>query len=186
MFCAQYRRVLTIFRCFLWIPTLRSNLSEPNLIPDRRVLIGKPLKPASYTVAEVDVDDFLGVIDEPLFNELPSSTSGVDAGAAAHLRLAPPSFAPFVAVLGLLRTFDWGDDFGFDYKTGTAMFGEQFIEFGRPLVVGETVDIKAEICDVYEKKGKSLFDVVEVSFSIIGQTDSQAVMSGKQSYILFK
>ena len=161
-------------------------MSEPNLIPDRRVLIGRPLKPASYTVAAVDVDDFLGVIDEPLFNKQPSATIAAEDGTGAHPRLAPPSFAPFVAVLGLLRTFDWGDDFGFDYKTGTAMFGEQFIEFGRALIVGETVDIMAEISDVYEKKGKSLFDVVEVSFSVIGQADRQAVMSGKQSYILFK
>jgi len=89
-------------------------------------------------------------------------------------------------VLGLLKTFDWGDDFLFDYRTGTAMFGEQSIEFHRPLRVGESVTISAAISDVYEKQGKRRFDVIEVSFQISGSEEGDRLMSGQQSYILFK
>ena len=155
---------------------------------DRRTLIGRALRPATYTVTEVDVNDFLGVVDEPGFaatrNE--SSSSEMMTSAKGGARLAPPSFAPFVAVLGLLKTFDWQDDFLFDYRTGTAMFGEQSIEFHRPLRVGESVAISAAISDVYEKQGKRRFDVIEVSFQISGSEEGDRLMSGQQSYILFK
>ena len=150
---------------------------------DRTALIGRPLRAATYTVSEVDVNDFLGVVAEPDFAPTGGSKSGA---AAASGRLAPPSFAPFVAVLGLLKTFDWQDDFLFDYRTGTAMFGEQSIEFHRPLLVGESVSISAAISDVYEKQGKQTFDVVEVTFDIKRREDGDLLMSGQQSYILFK
>jgi hypothetical protein len=151
---------------------------------DRTALIGKALRPATYTVSEIDVDDFLGVLPEP---EFPSSrAAGRPVLKASLQKQAPPSFAPLVAVLGLLRTFDWQEDFWFDYRTGTAMFGEQFLEFHRPLLVGETVHVDASISDVYEKTGKRVFDVVEVTFSISGERDGEPVMSGRQSYILFK
>ena len=146
---------------------------------DRAALIGRQLRTATYTVSQVDVDDFLGVVAEPDFAPL-------DDGEADSGRLAPPSFAPFVAVLGLLKTFDWQEDFLFDYRNGTAMFGEQAIEFHRPLVVGESVSIAAAISDVYEKQGKSRFDVIEVTFKIAGEHDEDLLMSGQQSYILFK
>ena len=150
---------------------------------DRTGLIGRRLRHASYTVSQVDVDDFLGVVAEPDF--APSEGSEGRAVADSE-RLAPPSFAPFVAVLGLLKTFDWQEDFLFDYRNGTAMFGEQAIEFHRPLVVGESVSIAAAISDVYEKQGKSRFDVIEVTFKIASEREGDPLMSGQQSYILFK
>jgi len=149
------------------------------LIIDRTALIGRPLRAATYIVSEVDVNDFLGVVAEPDF-------APNDGSEAASGRLAPPSFAPFVAVLGLLKTFDWQEDFLFDYRTGTAMFGEQSIEFHRPLVVGESVAISATISDVYEKQGKQTFDVIEVTFEIKSRGEGGPLMSGQQSYILFK
>lgn len=150
---------------------------------DRTALIGRQLRTATYTVSEVDVKDFLGVVAEPDFAPLDDTEGGAGVGAE---RLAPPSFAPFVAVLGLLKTFDWQDDFLFDYRNGTAMFGEQAIEFHRPLVVGESVSIAAAISDVYEKQGKSRFDVIEVTFKIASEREGDLLMSGQQSYILFK
>ena len=155
---------------------------------DRTTLIGRKLRSATYTVTEVDVKDFLGVVDEPGFavTRTESGASEMTASSAADAPLAPPSFAPFVAVLGLLKTFDWQDDFLFDYRTGTAMFGEQSIEFHRPLVVGESVAITAAISDVYEKQGKNRFDVIEVTFSIASVEEEDLLMSGQQSYILFK
>ena len=155
---------------------------------DRTTLIGRKLRSATYTVTEVDVNDFLGVVDEPAFVAagVHSGSVAAKASAAKAPSLAPPSFAPFVAVLGLLKTFDWQDDFLFDYRTGTAMFGEQSIEFHRPLLVGESVVIAASISDVYEKQGKSRFDVIEVSFEISGSEKGGVLMSGQQSYILFK
>ena len=150
---------------------------------NRTALIGRPLRAATYTVSEVDVKDFLGVVAESDFVPVDGSEGGAEAEAG---RMAPPSFAPFVAVLGLLKTFDWQDDFLFDYRTGTAMFGEQSIEFHRPLLVGESVAISAAISDVYEKQGKQKFDVVEVTFDIKGSEEGDLLMSGRQSYILFK
>ena len=153
------------------------------MIVDRTALIGRPLREVAYTVSEVDVNDFLGVVAEPDFAPADDSESGAEEASG---RLAPPSFAPFVAVLGLLKTFDWQDDFLFDYRTGTAMFGEQSIEFHRPLLVGESVAISATISDVYEKQGKQTFDVVEVTFDINRSEEGDLLMSGQQSYILFK
>ena len=150
---------------------------------NRTALIGRPLRAATYTVSEVDVKDFLGVVAESDFVPADGSEGGAEAEAG---RMAPPCFAPFVAVLGLLKTFDWQDDFLFDYRTGTAMFGEQSIEFHRPLLVGESVAISAAISDVYEKQGKQKFDVVEVTFDIKGSEEGDLLMSGRQSYILFK
>ncbi len=149
---------------------------------DRTALIGRRLRHATYTVSEVDVNDFLGVVTDLDSAPIDSSESGAEADSG---RLAPPSFAPFVAVLGLLKTFDWQEDFLFDYRTGTAMFGEQSIEFHRPLLVGESVAISAAISDVYEKQGKNHFDVIEVTFEITG-SEEDLLMSGRQSYILFK
>ena len=99
-------------------------------------------------------------------------------------RVTPPSFAPFVAVQALLRTFDWETDFRFDYRTGTAMFGEQELEYRRPLYVGETLTVRAEVADVYEKQGKRRFDVIQVSFTAADESGDTA-FRGVQSYILF-
>ena len=123
------------------------------------------------------------MVAEPNF----APTDGSEGSAEeAKGRLVPPSFAPFVAVLGLLKTFDWQEDFLFDYRTGTAMFGEQSIAFHRPLSVGQSVAISAVISDVYEKQGKQTFDVVEVTFDIKRREEGDLLMSGQQSYILFK
>ena len=143
-------------------------------VADRTALIGNPLRTAHYHVSCEDVGDFLGVMSDP--NDF--------VAEAQHV--APPSFAPLVAVLGLLRTFDWKTDFWFDYRDGTAMFGEQFIEYHRPLYVGEEVEISAVISDVYEKTGRQTFDVVQLAFTIKGDWDGDSIMTGKQSYILFK
>ena len=143
-------------------------------VADRKALIGKPLRTAHYHVSCEDVGDFLGVMSDP--NDF--------VAEAQHV--APPSFAPLVAVLGLLRTFDWKTDFWFDYRDGTAMFCEQFIEYHRPLYVGEEVEISAVISDLYEKTGRQTFDVVQLAFTIKGDWDGDSIMTGKQSYILFK
>ena len=132
------------------------------------------MRTAHYRVSCEDVRDFLGV--------MPDHHDFV--AEAQHA--APPSFAPLVAVLGLLRTFDWGTDFWFDYRDGTAMFGEQSIQYHRPLYVGEEVEISAVISDVYEKTGQNTFDVVQLAFTIKGDWDGEITMTGKQSYILFK
>ena len=55
-----------------------------------------------------DVQDFVGV--------MPKSSEATEEAP----EVAPPTFAPLVAVLGLLRTFDWSTDFQFDYRDGTS------------------------------------------------------------------
>jgi len=114
---------------------------------DRRTLIGRTFPPVTYVISEENVRDYLPVIGE----DHPASLSDDGARAAGYeRRVIPPSFAPFVA-LGLLRSFDWEKDFFLDYRTGTAMFGEQELEYLRPLYVGETLTIQGTVFDVYEK-----------------------------------
>jgi acyl dehydratase len=111
-----------------------------------------------------------------------------DAGAQAagyRRRVIPPSFAPYISVIGLLRAFDWEKDFYMDYKKDTAMFGEQELEYLRPLHVGETLTVHSSVSDVYEKKGKRAFDVAQVSFTVTDEAGA-LVMRGAQSYIIFK
>ena len=55
---------------------------------DRTALIGRPLRAATYTVSEIDVNDFLGVVAEPDF----APADGAEGRAeAASGRFAPPS-----------------------------------------------------------------------------------------------
>ena len=150
--------------------------------PDRTTLIGRVLAPVVYTIREDDIQDYLPVAGE----DHPAFLSDEDSRAAGYeRRIIPPSFAPFVAVDALLRSFDWGKDFFFNYRTGTAMFGEQELEYVRPLYVGETLTIRAEIVDVYEKQGKRTFDVIQVSVTATDEAETVA-FRGAQSYILFK
>lgn len=148
----------------------------------RTRLIGRVLNEVSYTIREDDVALYLRVAGE----NHAAFTSDADACAAGYVRsVVPPSFAPFIAVQLLLRTFDWEKDFLFDYRTGTAMFGEQELEYCRPLYVGETLHVRAEVVDVYEKQGKQKFDVIQVRFTVT-DASRDAAFCGVQSYILFK
>lgn len=150
--------------------------------PDRTRLIGRVLSPVRYTIREDDIHDYLPVAGEEqdaFLNDAAARTAGYER------RVIPPSFAPFVAVQALLRAFDWERDFLFNYRTGTAMFGEQELEYLRPLYVDETLTVRSEVADVYEKKGKRAFDVIQVRFT--ATDDSEVVaFQGAQSYILFK
>ncbi len=162
--------------------TPKEELKEVPTHPDRTTLIGRALSPVVYTIREDDIRDYLPVVGE----EHPAFLSHEDSRAAGYeRRVIPPSFAPFVAVNVLLRSFDWEKDFFFNYRTGTAMFGEQELEYLRPLYVGETLTIRAEIVDVYEKQGKRTFDVIQVSVTATDEAETVA-FRGTQSYILFK
>ena len=150
--------------------------------PDRTTLIGRVLSPVVYTIREDDIQDYLPIAGE----EHEVFLSDEDSRAAGYeRRVIPPSFAPFVAVDALLRSFDWEKDFFFNYRTGTAMFGEQGLEYLRPLYVGETLTVRAEIVDVYEKQGKRTFDVIQVRVTATDEAETVA-FRGAQSYILFK
>ncbi|MEW6296540.1 MAG: MaoC family dehydratase N-terminal domain-containing protein [Thermodesulfobacteriota bacterium] len=152
------------------------------MTPDRRTLIGKVFPPVTYVINEEDIRTYLPVAGE----EHPAFLSDDGARAASYdRRVIPPSFAPYIAVLGLLRSFDWEKDFYLDYKTGTAMFGEQELEYCRPLYVGEALTIQGTVADVYEKRGKRPFDVAQVRFTAADEQGALA-FRGVQSYILFK
>src|SRR5207244_12672099 len=142
-----------------------------------RPLIGRTVPPVTEVISEGNVRDCLPVIGE----DHPAFLSDDGARAAGYeRRVIPPSFAPFVA-LGLLRSFDWEKDFFLDYRTGTAMFGEQELEYLRPLYVGEALTVQGTVVDVYEKQGKRLFDVATVSGKVPGATGAIAV-TGTLSY----
>lgn len=152
------------------------------MTPDRKTLIGRIFPAVKYTVREDDVQDYLPVAGE----QHPAFLSDEGARAAGYeRRVIPPSFAPYIAILGMLRSFDWEKDMYLDYKTGTAMFGEQELEYLRPLYVGETLTLQGTVVDVYEKQGKRLFDVVAVN---VMATDEKGAIAfrGSLSYILFK
>ena len=65
------------------------------------------------------------------------------------------------------------------------MFGEQELEYLRPLYVGETLTFQSRVTDVYEKQGKRTFDIVWVSFTAADEGGALA-LQGAQSYIIFK
>jgi hypothetical protein len=59
------------------------------MIVDRTALIGRPLRAVTYTVSEVDVNDFLGVVAEPDFEPADDSETALrkpEALGAAILR----------------------------------------------------------------------------------------------------
>jgi acyl dehydratase len=152
------------------------------MIPDRKTLIGRTFPAVTCVINEENVGDYLPVSGE----EHPAFLSDEGARAAGYeRRVIPPSFAPFVAILGMLRSFDWEKDFFLDYRTGTAMFGEQELEYLRPLYVGETVTVQGTVVDVYEKQGKRAFDVIRVRITATDESEAVA-FQGAMSYILFK
>jgi acyl dehydratase len=152
------------------------------MTPDRKTLIGKMFPDVRYVLSEQDLKDYLPVSED----ESPAFASDAGARSLGYARcVIPPSFAPYVTVIGLLRAFDWEKDFYLDYKTGTAMFGEQELEYLRPLYVGETLTVRSGVTDVYEKQGKRTFDVAKVSFSVTDEAGA-VVIRGAQSYIIFK
>jgi len=152
------------------------------MAPDRKTIIGKVLRVVQYRISEEDIKDYLPVAEEdhPAFA---IDEAAITAGY--ERRVIPPSFAPYISILALLRAFDWKEDFFFDYATGTAMFGEQELEYLRPLYVGETLTIHSSVSDVYEKRGKRPFDVIQVQFTVSDERDAPAIR-GVQSYIVFK
>ena len=152
------------------------------MTPDRKTLIGRTFPAVKYVINEEDIKDYLPVAGE--------DHSAFLSDEAAHAvgyerRVIPPSFAPYVAILGMLRSFDWERDMYLDYKTGTAMFGEQELEYLRPLYVGEAVTMQGAVVDVYEKQGKRAFDVVKLKLTATDESGSVA-FQGALSYILFK
>ncbi len=151
------------------------------MTPDRRVLIGKTFPPVRCVIDEENVQDFTRVLgeDHPAFQ----NTEGART-AGYERRMIPPSYAPLVA-LRLNRSFDWERDLFLDYRTGTAMFGEQELEYLRPLYVGETLTIQGTVVDVQEKKGKRPFDVVRVRLTATDEKGAVA-FRGAVAYILFK
>ena len=152
------------------------------MTPDRKTLIGRTFPAVTYVINEGDIKDYLPVAGE----DHPAFLSDAGARAAGYeRRVIPPSFAPYVAILGMLRSFDWEKDMYLDYKTGTAMFGEQELEYLRPLYVGEAVTIQGAVVDVYEKQGKRPFDVVQVKVTATDESGAVA-FQGAMSYILFK
>lgn len=152
------------------------------MTPDRKTLIGRTFPAVTYVINEEDIKDYLPVAGE----SHPAFLGDESARAAGYeRRVIPPSFAPYVAILGMLRSFDWEKDMYLDYKTGTAMFGEQELEYLRPLYVGEAVTMQGTVVDVYEKQGKRAFDVVKVKLTATDE-NSAVAFQGALSYILFK
>ncbi len=143
---------------------------------DRKQLIGREFPPVTSVISEEDVRDFTRVIGD----EYPAPK-----GSDADRQAMPPSFAPLIALRSILRAVDWEKDFALDYATGTAMFGEQKMDYTRPLYVGERLTIRGTVAGVVEKHGAKPFDVVTM---LIDATDSAGgrAFSGSMGFILFK
>ena len=121
--------------------------------PDRTCLIGRVLSPVRYTIREDDIQDYLPVAGEEQAAFLSGRSS--PGGRLRSAGLFRPRLPRLWRSQALLQAFDWERDFLFNYRTGTAMFGEQELEYLRPLYVGETLTVRSEVADVYEKKGEN-------------------------------
>ena len=150
------------------------------MVPDRRVLIGRTFPPIKCVIDEETMQSYLQVSGE----DMPAYQNDEEALAMGYdRRIIPPSYGPFLALL--IRSFDWEKDFFLDFRTGTAVFGEQELEYLRPLYFGETLFVQGTVLDVLEKKGKKLFDVVKMKLTATDESGSIA-FHGLLDYILFK
>ena len=150
------------------------------MVPDRRVLIGRTFPRIKCVIDEETMHSYLKVSGE----DMPAYQNDEAASAMGYdRRIIPPSYGPFLALL--IRSFDWKNDFFLDFRTGTAVFGEQELEYLRPLYFGETLFVQGTVLDVVEKKGKKLFDVVKMKLTATDESGSTA-FHGLLDYILFK
>jgi acyl dehydratase len=149
---------------------------------DRKALIGRALAPFTCALDEENVRDYLRVTGE----DRPAYRNAEDSRAAGYeRRVIPPSYAPWIALSALLRSIDWERDFYLDYRTATAMFGEQEMRYARPLFAGETLTIEGRVLEVIEKRGSRPFDLVTVGYDASGENGAIA-FSGACGFILFK
>jgi acyl dehydratase len=149
---------------------------------DRSGLVGRGFPPVRCVLDEENVCDYVRIADEAH----PAFLRDEDARAAGYdRRVIPPSLAPYFALSGLLRAIDWEKDFSLDYRTGTGMFGEQELEFLRPLYVGEALTIQGTVTAVVEKRGSKPFDLVTMVLSATDERGAIA-MRGTVAFILFK
>ena len=149
--------------------------------PDRKTLIGRVFPDVTYVINAQDINDYVPVAEE-------SHAAFVDdAGARRRVRTARDSSLVCSVYFHhwLVTRVRLGKRFYMDYKKDTAMFGEQELEYLRPLYVGETLTVHSAVSDVYEKKGKRTFDVAQITFTITDESGAVA-MRGAQSYIIFK
>ena len=100
------------------------------MTPDRKTLIGKVFDPVTYTIRDDDIRDYLPVAGE----DYQAFQSDADSRAAGYERWAiPPSFGPYVAVITMLRSFDWQNDFFMDYKLMVRSNGEVLLRIAGKL-----------------------------------------------------
>lgn len=149
---------------------------------DRKALIGRTLPPFTCVFDEENVRDYLRVTgeDSPIYQDAEGSRA-----SGYERRVIPPSYAPWIALSALLRSIDWERDFYLDYRTGTAMFGEQEMRYARPLYVGESLTVESRVLEVIEKRGSRAFDLVTVGYDATDERGAIA-FSGACGFVLFK
>lgn len=149
---------------------------------DRRTLKGRTFPPVTRVIQEEDLRDFLEVTGEihPAFEDPESART-----LGYQRRVIPPSFAPFVA-LGIIRSFDWDRDFLVDSRKGMpAIFGEQELEYLRPIYVGERLTIQSVVAEVLQKKSKRPFDLARVELTATDES-GDPVLHGHMGFIFFR
>ena len=147
---------------------------------DRKELIGKAFPPIRCTTDEETVSAFMRVTGDE--HEAYCSDAGARKSGYER-RVIPPSYGPCLALL--FRSFDWEKDFSLDLRTGTVVFGEQELEYGRPLHFNEVFMVQGTVVDVSEKKGKKLFDVITMKF-VAADEKGQTAFQGSYTLIIFK
>ena len=151
------------------------------MVPDRRVLIGRTFPPIKCVIDEETIQSYLQISGE----DMPAYQNDEAALAMGYdRRIIPPSYGPFLALL--IRSFDWEKDFLVDSEKGMpAIYGEEEIEYLRPVHLGENLIIKSSIVDITQKMGKKAFDVARVRFNTVDYTDAD-VFRGEMTFILYK
>jgi len=144
-------------------------------------LVGKTFGPVRRVVEEEEIRQYLGITAEgnPVYHD---QRAAMGEGYARCV--APPSFAPFVA-LSILKVINWERDFLLDIHKGTVLSGEQELELKRPIYIGQSITVQGRVVDVSRKQGKRAFDVARIEVIGLDEEGSQ-VFSGAISCILME
>jgi len=142
----------------------------------RKILVGRKLRPVTFTIDKNSVHDFSRLVNE-------TNAVYFDPKAAALAGyptcVVPPSYTQLVA-LAMIRSLDWKADLMLDWNTQTAMYGEQDLEYFRPLFYAEKLTVNAQISGVEHKAGKRTFDAVAIAIQVQDESGDLAMAGGIQ------
>lgn len=129
------------------------------LTDEARAWAQEPFDSTEVTISATDIARYARAIGEtdPVFFDSEA------ARAAGHADVVAPPYFPYTIRMQAANLRDRGDlepdgsssEDVPPVETSRAMAGETKIEMGVPIVAGDTITLKKEIIDLYEKSGRS-------------------------------